>query len=264
MPDIFSTKNLAAKQIWHITAPPSVPISSLKEITVQDIGWDKKLISHKDADYALVEGGISRKSPQYILIPSDKESIYRPTTKSIGRALHLHQLLSTTDSTMTQAMAAGEARPAFKVTKTSAHRQPAGLKMRYRPFGDTRGKLGASNLDGSSSEGDWRDGQNITKRQFRMPVGLSSTEIQKKRKPSTAAGGADTTKQLPKEKRPRRADINSALNSNQDIATPQVRSDVDGADPTSLGTELSETGKSSRSRWDFSNDICEWSNDKGH
>jgi len=44
-------ENLDGKQIWHITAPADVPLSSLREIAMDKVLEGDAMVSHKGIDY---------------------------------------------------------------------------------------------------------------------------------------------------------------------------------------------------------------------
>ena len=51
---LFDPTNLAGKQIWHIIAPASVPVSNLKEVSTQKVTNGEAVLSYNGSDYGFV------------------------------------------------------------------------------------------------------------------------------------------------------------------------------------------------------------------
>src|SRR6516164_3177590 len=49
--EVFGRSNLAGKQLWYITAPASVPISAVKQVSLQDVQLGKPALSLGGHDY---------------------------------------------------------------------------------------------------------------------------------------------------------------------------------------------------------------------
>ena len=224
---IFSAQNLAGKQLWHFTSPSSFPFSLLKDIPAQDIGRGRKIVCHKGVDYTLIEENIVRQPLRNILLPSSKESNYLRTTTSTTRTFHVHQLVGIPNATIPLNTSVGKARPDLRTTSISAPQQPSGLKMRFRPFGDTKGQVGAKGLDGGSSEGGDHDAKSIKDQQFRIPVGFEDLQGRKKRSMGNMTKQNATNEESSIRKRPRRSEIVNIPSPVGETTSTQVQMNAD-------------------------------------
>ena len=138
--EIFSPANLTSKEVWHITVPGSVPIDSMKEVSMEDFKSKIAILSHKGADYGLVpESGVEQASNWTLLLPSLQENKYAPADTKIVNTLHLQQLVSLPSHTIASATASSRTAVVPAPQKKAPHQQPEGLKMRYHPFGVSDG-----------------------------------------------------------------------------------------------------------------------------
>ncbi|KAI4126557.1 MAG: hypothetical protein LQ338_003675 [Usnochroma carphineum] len=134
--DLFSDVNLRGKQIWHITAPKSVPISSIKEVSIEKVSTGGSIMSHDGADYGLVTEADDDGVEKVLLVPSPGDNIYKKATARIGKTLHLQEIVKL--PSMSDQLG-GPVNASTAVPKThvkTVRQQPEGLRMRYRPFGD--------------------------------------------------------------------------------------------------------------------------------
>ncbi len=126
MDGIFAPMNLEGKQIWHITTPASVPITSVHDIPMQKTQDGSSILSYKGTDYGLVpDTADSISSEPALLFPSSPGNEYRSTTIPISSTLHLRQLLNLPSHKA----------DASHITPRPRNEQPEGLKMRFQPFG---------------------------------------------------------------------------------------------------------------------------------
>jgi hypothetical protein len=75
--EVFSRTNLAGKQLWYITAPASVPISSVKQVSLQDVQLGKPALSLGGRDYGFVQDQAGDRSFTNVLIPEENSTAYR-------------------------------------------------------------------------------------------------------------------------------------------------------------------------------------------
>jgi len=190
---------LAGKQIWHITAPPSIPVSMIKEVSLESVAKGEAAFTYKGTDYGFVadvDGGQARKK---LLIATADGNGYRSAPMQIAQTLHLQQLVhlpslphkqsqSSSSSQVSTTAAAGARRP--------ARQQPKGLEMRFRPFGDHSGKSGKIGSGSSSSES-FSEAEEAEP-EFRMPRGLEAAKGSVKRKHSEVNGMNGNQVQSPK------------------------------------------------------------------
>jgi len=73
---LFKKSNLEGKQIWYITAPASVSISSIEQISLQDIKEGKPILSHGGNNYGLSQDIAVDKTYTKILAPNESNDGY--------------------------------------------------------------------------------------------------------------------------------------------------------------------------------------------
>lgn len=82
-PELFRKSALQGKEIWYIVAPASVPLDSLKEVSLRDINKGKAVVSLKNDEYGFVEETEKAGNPAGIIAP-DRSGSY-----AIGTASHI-------------------------------------------------------------------------------------------------------------------------------------------------------------------------------
>jgi DNA-directed RNA polymerase I subunit RPA34.5 len=68
---------LEGKQIWYITAPASVPLSSIEQVSLRDIEKNKKVLSHMGNDYGFIQDAAEVKTYSKIMTPNSSDDGYR-------------------------------------------------------------------------------------------------------------------------------------------------------------------------------------------
>ena len=131
--DLFSPSNLQGKQIWHITVPCAVPISSVKEVAAQSVQNGTSILSHEDAHYGLIPEAEGEAAKDLLLLPFPKTNDYRDAHIKIARTLHIRQLVRLPKlSHGLDGLPNSATKPP---AKKAVRQQPEGLRMRYHPFG---------------------------------------------------------------------------------------------------------------------------------
>ena len=131
--EIFAASNLTGKQIWHITAPMSIPIESIKEVSSQSLQDGAPVLSHKGSEYGLaLDSHIEHANNHALLVPHTQKNEYRISKVPITKTFHLQQRVNLPDR--------AHEPPSPLISRPLTHikvprQQPQGLKMRYRPFG---------------------------------------------------------------------------------------------------------------------------------
>ena len=131
---ILAPENLQGKYIWHITAPASVPISDIKRMTRTNILEGEAILTHKGSRYGLNLNDDRSIDPR-ILIPTRRGSKYQLLSRRIDANLHLQQIIEVPEATGASASSV-ESSTSISGARKAILKQPVGLKMRYRPFGD--------------------------------------------------------------------------------------------------------------------------------
>jgi len=75
--EVFGRSNLAGKQLWYITAPASVPISAVKQVSLQDVQLGKPALSLGDRHYGFVQHQAGDSDFTKVLIPEGNSPAYR-------------------------------------------------------------------------------------------------------------------------------------------------------------------------------------------
>jgi hypothetical protein len=174
-PSVFpnTSADFRGKELWHIIAPSSVPIESLKELDMEDLNGKKPLLSHKGLDYALKARPLSKRSVEMLLLPRKKQNVYHTVSKPVGRVLDLRQLVD-----LPRELAnAGNAPSMTQRVKKQPRKSPGGLRMRHRAVGVDNGPPAVM---GSSSESE------VDEPSFKVPQGSNLEKKAKKRKRTEA------------------------------------------------------------------------------
>ena len=249
--NIFAPSNLEGKQIWHITAPGSVALSSLKKFSTKSIIDGSSLLRYEDADYGLVpDTGDAKATPKTLLIPHLQDNMYKPAEAVIKNTLHLQQFIKPrSHTTSAQDIADGASSPAHDSRKTR-NQQPEGLRMRYHAFG-----IPGSVLSDSSSEyEDSRIAKAPPQPQFRLPDRSTGSAPSKKRKHAEINGDYPDIHNSPSKSK-RRKDRSAHSESHEDISmdtdapialTPNTiqkkhKANVSGEAPTTITPSRKES-----------------------
>lgn len=148
----LSVSALEGKQIWHITAPSSLSLSSLTEISLDALRSKQPLFNRDGIEYMANEQLDSNMDAPSILLA--KENGYQLLEQGIERSLHLQQQISLPNLSIRQADQNAGSSAAAQVAAFQTSRpkpQPKGLRMRYNPPGSGAGK---PRILGSDSETD--------------------------------------------------------------------------------------------------------------
>jgi hypothetical protein len=68
--------NLEGKEIWYITAPVSVPLSSIENMSLQAIQEHKVVLSHNGDDYAVIEDSSGANESTMVMLPKSSDDGY--------------------------------------------------------------------------------------------------------------------------------------------------------------------------------------------
>ncbi|QDS71392.1 hypothetical protein FKW77_002942 [Venturia effusa] len=188
--NLFPLQTTAEKQVWHITAPANVPISSLKELAMDELVEGAPVITYKDVEYSFTMDDTARATTSILL---SSENGFEPQPIEVQKVVHLRQVIKLPTAPQSEAGIPSSAattlpqQPQFTVQKRTKREQPKGLKMRYRPSGAGTGDLGhigssddevsASRRPKSSSTG-----ANVGKKRKERDDDVASGEKEKKKK----------------------------------------------------------------------------------
>jgi hypothetical protein len=150
---LFDPSTISSKQIWHITAPSSVPLSAIKSVSLSAIQSHQTILSHDGTDYNLAEEPTNNAR---VLLPSSKLDAYTAVEVPVTKTLHLQQniRIPNLSAYQTDPNTGSNAAASVRTPAISAPRpQPKGMKMRYKPpgFGDEDPGLIGSSEDESDA-----------------------------------------------------------------------------------------------------------------
>ncbi|KAK0517457.1 hypothetical protein JMJ35_000612 [Cladonia borealis] len=198
--NMFSPTNLAGKEIWHITAPSSVPISSIKEVSQQSILSRSSILTYKGSDYGLIPNSGTEEA---LLLPSAEDNDYKSHNAATIRSLHLEQIVSLPHHVFSPAKSSNQSAPIPQAYKRAPRAQPEGLKMRYHPFGV---------VDISDDDLPSKDVPKVP--QFRVPVAVDATPAEKRKRVSIDHGAQSPTVSFSKAKS-KKAKVRQEANVNE-------------------------------------------------
>lgn len=185
---MFSRSSLSGKQIWHITAPSSIPVDMIKEVSLESVAKGEAALNYKGIDYGFVVNGESSQTRKKLLT-AGAGSIYQVAPMEIAQTLQLQQLVNLPPLRLTQSQASGSSQgstmastPALKPIR----QQPEGLRMRFGPPGDHIGNLGKIGFDASSDESQLDE--EMAEPEFRTPRSVAVSGASVKRKHSEVNG----------------------------------------------------------------------------
>lgn len=163
----FGKSKLEGKQIWYFTAPASVPISAIKEMSLLDMKSGEVIYSQKGSDYGFVQDTSKDSINARVMVPCSNTE-YRPVSKPIDKAFRLQQVVNISGVNGSGGLSNSHATvPRQKPIRP----QPKGLKMRYAPIGFSNGKISTIGSESSSDE-EIED----KSAQFQRPVPISLEE----------------------------------------------------------------------------------------
>ncbi|KAM3070044.1 hypothetical protein ACMFMG_003924 [Clarireedia jacksonii] len=147
---LFDDSKLEAKQIWYITAPATVSIDTIKDMSLRGAKSGKVVLSQNGDEYGFVEDTAENKAYMKLLLPNKAKDGYRIEKRSIDQIFHLQQAPKLMNDKGSSHATVPAKRPVRK--------QPKGLRMRYAPVGF--GLNGGSSIGYSSDEED-RSGSDL-------------------------------------------------------------------------------------------------------
>ncbi|KAK6005896.1 hypothetical protein QM012_007538 [Aureobasidium pullulans] len=186
---LFDPSTLASKQIWHITAPSSVPLSQIKSVSLSAIQSHQTILSHNGTDYNLSEEPTNNAR---VLVPSSKTDAYTTIEIPVSKSLHLQQTINLPNLSAYQAdpTTGSNAAANLKTPAISTPRpQPKGMRMRYKPpgFGDSDPGVIGSSEDESDANAKQTAKEARSKRKRDEEETATSTGKDKKRRKAEEA-----------------------------------------------------------------------------
>jgi hypothetical protein len=124
--------NLNGKQVLHLTAPASLPLSKVKEVCMSKILQGEPIITHDGVNYGIPVESFTEADPstKSLLLFDEERQTYSTAAHSIP-SYHVQELIGLPSTSETTDAVVAEMRKYVK----PARPQPKNLKMRFRPVG---------------------------------------------------------------------------------------------------------------------------------
>lgn len=141
--------NTRGKQVFHITAPASLPLSKVKEVSFAKVLQGEPVLTHDGVSYGIPPDNISQgdSNDQKLFLYDPGNQMYYSSPAGNIQSYHIQELISLPTTQNDSAPVPATQEPAKPVKK-----QPKHLKMRFRPVGSSSGP--AESIGSSSDESD--------------------------------------------------------------------------------------------------------------
>lgn len=166
IPQVFS--NLDGKQVWHITAPLGVPVSSIGQFALEAIASGEPVLTHKGVKYRLHEDSLgAAEKTKSLLLPDKHGNVFRRNRQGVSQTFHIEQVVDLPNGDLSVT-------PDIKSLRKKTPKQPKNLRMRYKPFGSSNEQAETFGSASEESEAETRS--------FKVPAGAELDQSSKKRK----------------------------------------------------------------------------------
>ncbi|KAI9037300.1 DNA-directed RNA polymerase I subunit RPA34 [Aspergillus affinis] len=182
--------DLRGKQIFHVSAPASLPLSKVKEISLAKVMQGEPVMKHDGVAYGIpAEGMTNGDGAANTLVTYDpKTQTYTPTIANNIHSYHVQELVQIPNLSELD----GKVREAAQEQVVPPRKQPKHLKMRFRPVGS---RNAPAETIGSSSEES--EGEAPT---FKVPKGANLDKEERKRKQHPTEAEENTASGEPRKK----------------------------------------------------------------
>ena len=130
------SEDLTGKQVWHITAPASIPLNAIEYFDVDAVRSGRPILTYDSRQYGLAFGA---EDSQQLLLPGKVGgSSYKRSRVRISKSYHLREIPNHSQPTPSKATRSTEDNVFFAKEQPLARpppEQPKMLRMRYKPFG---------------------------------------------------------------------------------------------------------------------------------
>ncbi len=69
----FKKSSLEGKQVWYFTAPASLPISSIKQVSLRDTRISKAIVTHNGNEYGFIRDSADENTCTKIMVPKGSD-----------------------------------------------------------------------------------------------------------------------------------------------------------------------------------------------
>jgi DNA-directed RNA polymerase I subunit RPA34.5 len=153
----------AGKQVWHITAPASVPLASIEKFDLEAVRSGNPVLKYREKEYGF---SAEPNALKHLLLPEGTNSTYKRLKTSISKSYHLREVpdhFQTTKSGDGQLTEVVDFFAKETPQSKAAPKQPEMLRMRYKPFGINE-SLSASTIINRSAAQEETNGQAVRHR----------------------------------------------------------------------------------------------------
>ncbi|KAK5126324.1 hypothetical protein LTR85_010560 [Meristemomyces frigidus] len=236
----YSADTFAGKQIWHITAPSDVPLSSITDVALDAIQSGKTLLTHKGLEYTLNEE-VAGSEQEAVLVP--RHDGYVTAQQRVEKTLHLQQKITLPNLSVRQASQMTGSAAAGDVAQASVRTirpQPKGLRMRYKPSGFGPGKPAIIGSESESADEDDRPSGSASF-QFPRALGAHGGSEHQTREGGGKVPDANGPTKKPKKKRKHKQRDSIADSSMVDEGTGEVHAGAEASHETGATTSAAVT-----------------------
>lgn len=174
--------------MFHITAPASLPLSKIKEVSLGGALKGEPILKHNGVQFGIPEESVSQASsnPQTLFIYDPKAQTYQSTLTNVP-TYHIQEMIDIPGGAEFEETSI----KAAKALEKPPRKQPKHLKMRFRPVGSGDGPPETLGSSSEESEGE--------EPAFKVPKGAEK-EKERKRKHQQTEGDASQVAGLPRKK----------------------------------------------------------------
>ncbi|KAK7736395.1 hypothetical protein SLS63_003373 [Diaporthe eres] len=143
----FEKAKMEGKQVWYITAPASLPVTVVQDLTIPMDSAHKGLpvLAHNGDDYRLAFDDPSASSSFRLLIPNKKGQEYSELGRPVDQTMHFTR----SETFLPEGPASVTTTQTVSKTTRPARPQPEGLRARYTPLGVPASKKPLAPIAGS-------------------------------------------------------------------------------------------------------------------
>ena len=202
----LSTASLEGKNVWQIAIPASIPLDTITTIPLNSIIDGTPILAHNGTHYSVSTQRDGVMEGEMLLLPDAESNQYRN-----AKGVKLSQSLRIQEIPNKEGMPPVRDDDVMAVdlpeTPTEKRRQPQGIRMRWRPFGD---------YDGESVSGGEESMQDV------QP---SRAVFRKPKKPNGVSSDASPRKPVDESTKRKKKEGRQAVSRGEAVDSPKPQSD---------------------------------------
>lgn len=148
-----ATRNLSEKKIWHVTAPKSVPLQSIKKVTLDIVQGKAPAIEHEGIPYIFQQETTDDSSNTFAALPFFDGIKFVSST--VEMTLNLRHKIELPNISKRPALVASDSAATVEAAQSPLkviRPQPNGLRIRYKPPGFGVGNPGTIGSESESAD----------------------------------------------------------------------------------------------------------------